>query len=335
MNADLYPYPLLHRHRRNRKNAAIRALVSETQLHVSDLVYPVFITEGTQQKEAIRAMPGVYRLSLDLLIKDLEILVKNGLQAIAPFPVVPEHKKTKTATEAYNPHSLISNAISLIKKEFPELLLMTDIALDPFNSDGHDGIVGSQGEIQNDSSVEVLCKMALMHAASGADFVCPSDMMDGRIGAIRKALDLAGFEDTGIMSYSAKYASAFYGPFREALSSAPKSGDKKTYQMDPANSREAILEVSADIQEGADMVMVKPAQSYLDIISKINAQFDVPIAAYQVSGEYAMLAFAIEKGVLHRENSILESLLSIKRAGARMIWTYFAKELIEKKLCAF
>jgi porphobilinogen synthase len=252
--------------------------------------------------------------------------VNLGIRAIAPFPVVPESKKDSKATGSYDPEGLIPECIRQIKEAFPELLIMTDVALDPYNTDGHDGLVSDSGEILNDQTVEVLCKMALCHAEAGADFVCPSDMMDGRVGAIRKALDQAGYTSTSIMAYSAKYASAFYGPFRDALHSAPKAGDKKTYQMDPANKLEALREVEADISEGADIVMVKPAGPYLDVISNVHSTFPIPVAAYQVSGEYSMIVSAAENGFIDRSSVILESLIGIKRAGATMIWTYFAKE---------
>ena len=271
-------------------------------------------------------MPGITRKTIDVLLSELEEVVKLGILAIAPFPAIAEELKDSKATLSYADDGLVQRAIRQIKEKFPQLLVMTDIALDPFNADGHDGIVSATGEILNDETVEVLCKMAVSHGKAGADFVCPSDMMDGRIGAIREALDGAGLENTSIMAYSAKYASAFYGPFRDALGSAPKAGDKKTYQMDPANVREAMLEVSLDIEEGADAVMVKPALPYLDVLSKVADTFDIPVSAYQVSGEYAMIVAAAQNGWLDRKAVVLESLLSIKRAGARFIWTYFAKE---------
>lgn len=326
MNNSLYPKPLLTRLRRNRKNAPIRALVSETTLLPSNLVYPIFLMEGKNIEEPIQSMPGISRKTLDLFLEELKELVDLGIQAIAPFPVVPENKKDTKATASYDPHGLIPECIRQIKAAFPEILIMTDIALDPFNSDGHDGIVSPSGEILNDQTVEILCKMALCHAEAGADFVCPSDMMDGRVGAIRNALDQAGYTSTSIMAYSAKYASAFYGPFRDALHSEPKAGDKKTYQMDPANKLEALREVEADIAEGADIVMVKPASSYLDVISEVHSRFAIPVAAYQVSGEYAMIVSASQNGFIDRSLTILESLIGIRRAGASMIWTYFAKE---------
>lgn len=321
-----FSLPLTRRPRRNRKSKAVREMLSETKLSVSDFVYPVFIMDGNNKEEEIPSMPGITRKTIDVLLSELEEVVKLGILAIAPFPAIAEELKDSKATLSYADDGLVQRAIRQIKEKFPQLLVMTDIALDPFNAEGHDGIVSATGEILNDETVEVLCKMAVSHGKAGADFVCPSDMMDGRIGAIREALDGAGLENTSIMAYSAKYASAFYGPFRDALGSAPKAGDKKTYQMDPANVREAMLEVSLDIEEGADVVMVKPALPYLDVLSKVADTFDIPVSAYQVSGEYAMIVAAAQNGWLDRKAVVLESLLSIKRAGARFIWTYFAKE---------
>lgn len=321
-----FSLPLTRRPRRNRKSKAVREMLSETKLSVSDFVYPVFIMDGNNKEEEIPSMPGITRKTIDVLLSELEEVVKLGILAIAPFPAIAEELKDSKATLSYADDGLVQRAIRQIKEKFPQLLVMTDIALDPFNAEGHDGIVSATGEILNDETVEVLCKMAVSHGKAGADFVCPSDMMDGRIGAIREALDGAGLENTSIMAYSAKYASAFYGPFRDALGSAPKAGDKKTYQMDPANVREAMLEVSLDIEEGADAVMVKPALPYLDVLSKVADTFDIPVSAYQVSGEYAMIVAAAQNGWLDRKAVVLESLLSIKRAGARFIWTYFAKE---------
>lgn len=321
-----FSLPLTRRPRRNRKSKAVREMLSETKLSVSDFVYPVFIMDGNNKEEEIPSMPGITRKTIDVLLNELEEVVKLGILAIAPFPAIAEELKDSKATLSYADDGLVQRAVRQIKEKFPQLLVMTDIALDPFNAEGHDGIVSATGEILNDETVEVLCKMAVSHGKAGADFVCPSDMMDGRIGAIREALDGAGLENTSIMAYSAKYASAFYGPFRDALGSAPKAGDKKTYQMDPANVREAMLEVSLDIEEGADAVMVKPALPYLDVLSKVADTFDIPVSAYQVSGEYAMIVAAAQNGWLDRKAVVLESLLSIKRAGARFIWTYFAKE---------
>ena len=321
-----FSLPLTRRPRRNRKSKAVREMLSETKLSVSDFVYPVFIMDGNNKEEEIPSMPGITRKTIDVLLSELEEVVKLGILAIAPFPAIAEELKDSKATLSYADDGLVQRAVRQIKEKFPQLLVMTDIALDPFNAEGHDGIVSATGEILNDETVEVLCKMAVSHGKAGADFVCPSDMMYGRIGAIREALDGAGLENTSIMAYSAKYASAFYGPFRDALGSAPKAGDKKTYQMDPANVREAMLEVSLDIEEGADAVMVKPALPYLDVLSKVADTFDIPVSAYQVSGEYAMIVAAAQNGWLDRKAVVLESLLSIKRAGARFIWTYFAKE---------
>lgn len=317
---------LSSRPRRNRKNATVRDLVRETELSVRDLVYPVFVMEGSGKEEAIPSMPGMTRKTVDILLKEVEECVSLGVRAIAPFPSIEESKKDCLGSESFNPDGLVPTCVRAIKEKFPDVAVLTDVALDPFNSDGHDGIVAANGEILNDETVEVLCKMALCHARAGADFVSPSDMMDGRIGAIREALDSEGFTNTSIMAYSAKYASAFYGPFRDALESAPKAGDKKTYQMDPANRREALREVALDIDEGADIVMVKPACYYLDVIRDVAEFSDVPVAAYQVSGEYAMLCAAAQNGWLDRNRIILESLTGIRRAGAKMIWTYFAKE---------
>jgi porphobilinogen synthase len=302
-------------------------MVQETQLRTSDLIYPMFVTEGEGQKVEVVSMPGCYRFSLDLLLREIADIYELGIQAIALFPVVPESKKDETGTESYNPEGLVQRTVAAIKRDIPDIFVITDIALDPFTDHGHDGLLGEDGSILNDPTVEVLKKMAVSQAAAGADMVAPSDMMDGRIGAIREALDEAGYINVGILAYSAKYASAYYGPFRDALDSAPKSGDKKTYQMDPANSREAIKEVLMDIEEGADIVMVKPALPYLDIIRQVRDVTDVPIAAYNVSGEYAMIKAAGEKGWIDEKKVILETLTSIKRSGAHLILTYFAKEV--------
>ena len=315
---------ILERPRRNRKSSAIRDLVRETELSVKDLVYPVFIMEGREKEESILSMPGMTRKTVDVLLKEVEECVSLGISAIAPFPSIEEIKKDRIGSESYNPDGLVPTCVRAVKDKFPDVVVMTDVALDPFNSDGHDGIVAESGEILNDETVEVLCKMAVCHAKAGADFLCPSDMMDGRIGAIRKALDAERLLNTSILAYSAKYASAFYGPFRDALDSAPKAGDKKTYQMDPGNRIEAIREVALDIAESADVVMVKPACYYLDVLREVANFSKVPVAAYQVSGEYAMLCAAAENGWLDRNRVILESLTGIKRAGAKIIWTYFA-----------
>lgn len=281
--------------------------------------------EGENQRQEVESMPGCYRYTLDLLLKEVEEAANLGIPAVALFPVVPEEKKDPTGRESFNPEGLIQRAVRRIKQEIPEILVITDVALDPYNSDGHDGIV-RDGVILNDETVEVLVKQALSQAEAGTDIVAPSDMMDGRVGAIREALDEQGYTDVAILAYSAKYASAFYGPFRDALGSAPKWGDKKTYQMDPANAREALKEVELDEAEGADIVMVKPALAYLDIIYRVKEATDLPVAAYNVSGEYAMIKAAEQKGWIDGKKVMMESLLAMKRAGADMILTYFAKE---------
>lgn len=314
------------RPRRLRSSPAIRRLVSETVLTVDDLIYPMFVMEGENNKVEIPSMPGCFRFTLDLLLKEIAEVYDLGINAIALFPVVPDEKKDDNGTESCNPDGLIQQTVSAIKKAIPDILVITDVALDPFTTHGHDGLVHEDGVIVNDPTVEVLVKMALSHAICGADMVAPSDMMDGRVGAIRDALDAEGFEDVAILAYSAKYASAFYGPFRNALESAPKSGDKKTYQMDLANTREALKEIYLDVAEGADIVMVKPALAYLDIIAKVKEATDLPVAAYNVSGEYSMIKAAVEKGWVDNDMIMLETLTSIKRAGANIILTYFAKE---------
>ena len=313
------------RNRRLRQSPAIRQLVSESQLTVNDMMLPLFVTEGTQVKEPISAMPGCYRLSLDLLQEEVKSVSDMGIKALLLFVMVDDALKDNKGTEALNPEGLMQRAVRTVKTTTPEMVVMTDVALDPYSSYGHDGIV-EKGKILNDPTVEVLAQMALSHVQAGADFVAPSDMMDGRIQKIRTVLESAGLTDTGIMSYSAKYASAFYGPFREALDSAPGFGDKKTYQMDPANRLEALTETLRDIEEGADMVMVKPGLAYLDIIRDIRENVEVPIAAYQVSGEYAMLKAAADKGWLDHDAVMMEQLLAFKRAGANLIATYHAKE---------
>lgn len=313
------------RPRRNRKSAAIRNMLEETTLSVNDFIYPLFLIEGAEKKEEIPSMPGIYRYSLDLLLKEIQECVELGIKGFCVFPSLGEDKKDKYATEGYNPNSLYNEALAKIKDRFPDIALMTDIAMDPYSSDGHDGIV-ENGEILNDETLEILGKMALEQAKAGADILGPSDMMDGRVGYIRNVLDEAGYTQVSIMSYTAKYASAFYGPFRDALDSAPKFGDKKTYQMNPANANEALIEADLDILEGADMIMVKPAMAYLDIIKLLKDNYNVPVTAYNVSGEYAMLKAAAEKGWLEGEKVMMESLLSIKRAGADIILTYHAKE---------
>ncbi len=317
---------LIYRPRRLRRTEALRQLVQETHLRVQDLIYPLFVMEGENQRQEVESMPGCYRYTLDLLLKEVEEAANLGIPAVALFPVVPEEKKDPTGRESFNPEGLIQRAVRRIKQEIPEILVITDVALDPYNSDGHDGIV-RDGVILNDETVEVLVKQALSQAEAGTDIVAPSDMMDGRVGAIREALDEQGYTDVAILAYSAKYASAFYGPFRDALGSAPKWGDKKTYQMDPANAREALREVELDEAEGADIVMVKPALAYLDIIYRVKEATDLPVAAYNVSGEYAMIKAAEQKGWIDGKKVMMESLLAMKRAGADMILTYFAKEV--------
>lgn len=315
-----------HRPRRLRRTETLRQLVRETQLTLDDLIYPVFVREGTEIEEAIPSMPGIYRYSLDVLLKELAEVSRLGIQAIALFPLIPPEQKDNAGTESYNSEGLVPRTVKAIKAEFPELLVMTDVALDPYSSVGHDGIV-QDGIILNDATVDVLVKQALCQAEAGADFVCPSDMMDGRVGAIRQALDTAGWTQVGILAYSAKYASAYYGPFRDALDSAPQFGDKKTYQMDPANAREALREVAVDVSEGADLVMVKPALAYLDIISQTKQATTLPVVAYNVSGEYAMIKATAERGWIDEPSVVLETLTSMKRAGADLILTYFAKQL--------
>ena len=314
---------LVYRPRRLRRSASIRGLVRETELSPRQLIYPMFVTEGKAVRECIETMPGQFRLSIDELLRECEELYALGIGAVNLFGYSIE--KDELGSMSYDSGGLIQRAVRAIKKTIPELCVQTDVALDPYTTHGHDGLV-INGEIVNDESVEVLCRMALSHAEAGADWIAPSDMMDGRVGAIRNALDGQGFDGVGILAYSAKYASCFYGPFRGALKSAPKSGDKKSYQMDPANTREALREISLDLDEGADVVMIKPALCYLDVISRVRDTFDVPIAAYNVSGEYAMVIAAAEKGWLDKDRAMMEMLLSIRRAGADMILTYFAKD---------
>lgn len=316
---------LVRRPRRNRKSAVIRNMVEETRLSVDNLILPVFVIGGENKHIAIDAMPGTYRFSIDLLLEEIAECVALGIHSFAPFPVIDEKLKDPTGTESYNPEGLFPTMIRKVKEQFPEVVLATDVALDPYSSDGHDGIV-KHGEILNDETLEVLGKMALAQAEAGADIIAPSDMMDGRVGHIRDVLDENGYTDVSIMSYTAKYASAFYGPFRDALDSAPKSGDKKTYQMNPANRTEALIEADLDVGEGADILMVKPAVMYLDIIRLLKDTYALPIAAYHVSGEYAMIKAAAQRGWLNETQCMVESLTSIKRAGADIILTYFAKE---------
>jgi porphobilinogen synthase len=318
---------LTKRPRRLRRNPSIRSLVSQTQLTVDDLIYPMFVTEGENQRIEITSMPDCYRYSLDLLLKEIAELYSLGIKAVALFPVVADTKKDDNGTESYNPDGLAQLTVRAIKAQTPDMLVITDVALDPFTTHGHDGVIDEHGVILNDETVAILVKMAVSQAQAGCDIVAPSDMMDGRIGAIRQGLDAHGFTDVSILAYSAKYASAYYGPFRDALASAPKFGDKKTYQMDPANAREALAEVELDIAEGADMVMVKPALAYMDIIHQVKANCNVPVAAYNVSGEYSMIKAAAQLGWIDEKKIIMETLLSIKRAGADLILTYFAKDV--------
>ena len=318
---------LQRRNRILRQSPAIRSMVAETTLQPSDFIAPLFIDEGENMATEIASMPGYYRRSLDLTVKEVKELWSLGIKCVLLFIKCDDSLKDNTGKEAWHKNGLMQRSIKAIKDAIPEIVVMTDVALDPYSSYGHDGIV-KEGEIVNDETVEALVKMSISHAAAGADFVAPSDMMDGRIGAIRNGLEEAGFTRTGIMSYSAKYASCFYGPFRDALDSAPGFGDKKTYQMDPANRLEAIKETLMDIEEGADIVMVKPAMAYLDIIREVKNAVEVPVSAYQVSGEYAMIKAAAKMGWLNEEKAMIESLTSIKRAGADLIATYFAKEAV-------
>ncbi|MFN9784413.1 MAG: porphobilinogen synthase [Sphingobacteriales bacterium] len=319
---------LQRRNRILRKSNAIRSMVRETALSPADFIVPLFIIEGTQQISEISSMTGYYRRSIDLTVKEVKELWQMGLKAVLLFVKSADALKDNKGTEALNPNGLMQRSIRAIKEAVPEMVVMTDVALDPYSSYGHDGIV-ENGQIVNDPTVEVLAKMSVSHAVAGADFVAPSDMMDGRIGAIRHALEEAGHTNTGIMAYSAKYASCFYGPFRDALDSAPGFGDKKTYQMDPANRVEAIREVIMDVEEGADIVMVKPALSYLDIIREVKNTVDVPVSCYNISGEYAMIKAAAQMGWIDENKAIIETLTSMKRAGADMIATYFAKQAVE------
>ena len=316
------------RMRRMRSSEFSRRLMREHRLHTDDLIYPVFIIEGKKNREPVASMPGVERLTIDELLKESEELLKLGIPAIALFPVVPADKKTEDAREAYNPDGLAQRAVQSIKEKFPELGVITDVALDPFTTHGQDGLIDDTGYVMNDATLKVLVKQALSHADAGADIVAPSDMMDGRIGAIREALEYAQHVNTKILAYSAKYASSFYGPFRDAVGSAGNlgKGNKYSYQMDPANTDEALREVALDIQEGADMVMVKPGLPYLDIVHRIKTEFKVPTLVYHVSGEYAMIKAAAQNGWLDEKTVVLESLLACKRAGADAILTYYAKQ---------
>lgn len=319
---------LRSRPRRNRKDPLVRAFHSEAQIGAQHLIYPLFIHEG-ERDAPISAMPGCARLSPAGLLREVERARAVGIGAVVLFPAIADALKSSDGREAHNSAGLVPRSIRALKERWPELVIVTDVALDPYSSDGHDGIVGPGGKILNDETVAALCAQALAQARAGADVIAPSDMMDGRVGAIRDALDAEGFTEVSILAYTAKYASAFYGPFREALDSAPRSGDKKTYQMDPANSREALRELALDEAEGADMVMVKPAGPYLDVIRRLREATTLPIAAYQVSGEYAMLKAASERGWLDERRSAMESLLAIRRAGADVILTYYARQVGE------
>ncbi len=314
------------RPRRNRRSRAIRGMVSEHSLSLEKIIYPYFVLPGQLLKIPVSSMPGIFRLSTDLILQDIEECLSLGIQNVILFPVVPEEDKDPTASVSYQEEHFYLKCIRSIKERFPEVCIITDVAMDPYSSDGHDGLV-RDGEILNDETLPILANMAVAQAQAGADIIGPSDMMDGRVGVIRTCLDDAGFSQVGIMSYTAKYASAFYGPFRDALDSAPKSGDKKTYQMDPANQKEALREGFLDEEEGADFLMVKPALPYLDVISLLKQHTQLPIVAYQVSGEYAMIKAAAQNNWLEETAAMFEAMLSIKRAGADVIISYFAKQL--------
>lgn len=316
---------MLRRPRRNRKGQVIRDMVEETSVTTKDLIFPLFLIDGKNKRTEVESMPGIYRLSPDLMLKEVEECMNLGIRAFDIFPAVEDQFKDKNATKGYDPEFFYLKALKEVKQRFPEACIMTDVAMDPYSSDGHDGLV-QDGKILNDETLEILGRMALAQAATGIDIIGPSDMMDGRVGYLRQLLDKNGFKDVSIMSYTAKYASGFYNPFRDALDSAPKFGDKKTYQMNPANRREALIEAELDLQEGADFLMVKPALAYLDIIALLRQHSQLPISAYNVSGEYSMIKAAAMKGWLDGARVMQETLLSIKRAGADVILTYFAKE---------
>lgn len=318
------------RPRRNRLSPAIRGLVQETHLHPSQLVAPLFIVEGQLQQQSISSMPGIFRYSLDLLVKEVMELHQQGVRAVDLFCHVPVEKKDPQGSEAIRRNNCLQQAIRLLKQEIPDICIMVDIALDPYTSHGHDGIVDENGRVDNDATLLILGQMSLLAAEAGADIVAPSDMMDGRVGYIRSTLDEEGFTSVGILSYAAKYASSFYGPFREALNSSPKFGDKKGYQLNPANVREALMECQLDEQEGADMLLIKPALPYLDVIAKVREITQLPVGAYHVSGEYAMVMAAAQRGWLDADQVFLESLISIKRAGADFILTYAAKQVAKQ-----
>jgi porphobilinogen synthase len=320
----------IRRPRRNRKSEVIRNMVEETMVTTADLIFPLFLLDGNNKKVEVASMPGIYRLSADLMLKEIEACMNLGIKAFDVFPAVEDQHKDKKATKSYDHNFFYLRALREIKKQFPEACIMTDVAMDPYSSDGHDGYV-KDGKILNDETLEILGKMALAQAETGIDILGPSDMMDGRVGYLRKVMDENGFTEVSIMSYTAKYASGFYNPFRDALDSAPKFGDKKTYQMNPANRNEALIEAELDTQEGADFLMVKPALAYLDVIRLLKDNSSLPIAAYNVSGEYSMIKAAAQKGWLDGDRVMRETLLSIKRAGADIILTYFAKEFAEKR----
>ena len=315
---------MLQRPRRNRSSAVIRSMVEETRLSAKDMLFPLFVMEGKNVSTEIKSMPGIYRYSTDLLLKEIESCVNLGIQSFALFPQIAESKKDSTASESHKKGSLYLESIYEVSKRFPEISLLTDVAMDPYSSDGHDGIVQG-GQILNDETLPILAKMAIAQAQAGSKLIGPSDMMDGRIGYLRESLDDAGFSNVGIMAYTAKYASAFYGPFRDALESAPKFGDKKTYQMNPANRREALIELELDESEGADFLMVKPALAYLDVIAAVRQLVNVPVAAYHVSGEYSMIKAAAANGWIDHDIVATEHLTAIKRAGADIILTYLAR----------
>ncbi|NVJ59228.1 MAG: porphobilinogen synthase [Gammaproteobacteria bacterium] len=317
--------------RRNRTDDFMRKLVAEHQVTTSDLIYPVFVLEGEQRREQVSSMPGIDRLSTDLLLQEVETLLSLGINAITLFPVVSSEKKSLLAEEAFNENGLVPAVIKVVKQRFPEMGIITDVALDPYTSHGQDGIINDSGYVLNDETVEVLVKQALSHAAAGADIVAPSDMMDGRVGVIRESLEVEGFVNTKILAYSAKYASAYYGPFRDAVGSSANLGkaDKKNYQMDPANGDEAMREIALDIEEGADMVMVKPGMPYLDIIRRAKQTFQVPVFAYHVSGEYSMLKAAVQNGWLDEQQVVMEAMTCFKRAGTDAVLTYYAKQVAE------
>lgn len=329
MNVEKIPSEsrrFLHRRpRRNRLLGSVRELVCESRLHPSDLVAPLFVTEG--EKEEVKSMPGVFRLPIDDLLREAEQLQKSGVGVVDLFAVISPDKKDPCGKESANPDGLLQRAVQLLKENFPNLCVMVDVALDPFTSHGHDGILDQRGFVDNDQTLLALGEMVLSVAKSGADFIAPSDMMDGRVGYLRTLLDGHGFDKIGILSYTAKYASAFYGPFRDALSSAPKKGDKKGYQMNPANSKEALIEARLDEEEGADMLLVKPGIAYLDVLAQIKNASNLPVGAYQVSGEYAMIHAAGDRGWIDAEKVMFESLLAFKRAGADFIFSYAAKEV--------